>query len=175
MKECTICKKEKSSEEFHKDKTKKDGYKNQCKSCRKKYHAIWSKEYSQRPEVKQHRREYTRKLYSDPTKHKIRLENQRKWRKENKDILIRKDKDYLIQKKYNITIDDFENLRELQKNKCAICFGEMILPRDCNIDHNHDTDKVRGLLCNRCNRALGLFRDNAEILKNAIIYLQKTN
>lgn len=40
------------------------------------------------------------------------------------------------------------------------------------VDHCHDTGIVRGLLCHNCNRALGLFKDKIEVLKNAIKYLE---
>jgi hypothetical protein len=40
------------------------------------------------------------------------------------------------------------------------------------VDHNHSSGKVRGLLCNRCNRAIGMFEDSPELLLSAISYLQ---
>ena len=41
-----------------------------------------------------------------------------------------------------------------------------------NVDHCHETGKIRGLLCHNCNRALGLFKDNVEFLERAILYLK---
>lgn len=40
------------------------------------------------------------------------------------------------------------------------------------MDHNHESNKFRGMLCNHCNRGLGNFKDNIEILKKAILYLE---
>lgn len=69
---------------------------------------------------------------------------------------------------------------EEQNNSCAICLEELVtdLSRDnythkAVIDHCHNTNKVRGILCARCNQALGLFRDNPNIIRNAIKYLIK--
>ena len=51
--------------------------------------------------------------------------------------------------------------------ECTICGDETNLV----VDHDHKTDQIRGLLCNRCNKGLGLFRDNPEFLLYARIYL----
>lgn len=56
--------------------------------------------------------------------------------------------------------------------KCAIC-RDNITGSGIHIDHCHDTDVVRGLLCQRCNTGLGLFRDDTLILKWAMDYLHK--
>mgnify|MGYP001459426912 CR=1 FL=1 len=60
---------------------------------------------------------------------------------------------------------------ELMKNEhCNICGKE--LEKKC-IDHCHETKKIRGVLCNNCNTALGLFKDNVEVMKDAIRYLEQ--
>lgn len=72
--------------------------------------------------------------------------------------------------KYGISKDEYLNLFIIQDNKCAIC-GNDITDNAC-VDHNHKTGKIRGLLCQRCNLLLGLAKDNVEILKKSIIYLE---
>lgn len=73
---------------------------------------------------------------------------------------------------YNLTRADYQALRELQNDSCAICG---IHQDDCkgslHIDHCHITRKVRGLLCRHCNQGLGHFRDSKERLIAAITYL----
>jgi len=71
---------------------------------------------------------------------------------------------------YNITEDDYANLYGDQSGKCAICENSNVR---LVIDHNHDTGKVRQLLCDNCNRGIGLLKDNPEILQKAADYLRK--
>ena len=76
-------------------------------------------------------------------------------------------------------LDKFEALNSAQKGLCAICdHPESRLDsqgnrRDLHVDHNHTTGVVRGLLCNSCNRGLGLLNDTIEGLTRAIDYLKK--
>lgn len=81
-------------------------------------------------------------------------------------------------RKYGLTADQFAELLESQGNACAICRATANTVRAgrtmrMSVDHCHDTGRVRGLLCNNCNRALGLFSDNPNVLRQAIRYLQK--
>ena len=71
---------------------------------------------------------------------------------------------------YGISIDEFNQMMEDQGNKCYICDGDNGHIALC-IDHDHKTGKVRGLLCNKCNRAIGLLDDNPELLIIAAAYL----
>lgn len=53
--------------------------------------------------------------------------------------------------------DSYDKLFEEQKGRCAICGKHQIAEkRKLSIDHNHETGKVRGLLCNKCNYTLGI-------------------
>lgn len=72
---------------------------------------------------------------------------------------------------YGITLDDLTQMKEKQEDACGICKKPFASQRDTVIDHCHATDKVRGLLCRKCNVGLGMFEDNTESLKNAVAYL----
>lgn len=83
--------------------------------------------------------------------------------------------DMLMRAKYGITQADFDDLIEFQKGKCAICFTPLEdMSRRPNIDHDHDTNKVRGILCTGCNTGLGHLGDNIKGLKRALYYLENT-
>lgn len=77
--------------------------------------------------------------------------------------------------KYGITLQDYEDMLRAQGGVCAICGGVESNPKfnRLSVDHCHDTGAVRGLLCNRCNRALGLLNDDAILLRKAISYLRR--
>jgi hypothetical protein len=72
--------------------------------------------------------------------------------------------------KYGIDESIFNDLLIKQDHKCKICNININKPT-CTIDHDHNTNEVRGLLCRNCNTALGLFNDNINSLLNAIKYL----
>jgi hypothetical protein len=80
--------------------------------------------------------------------------------------------DAIIRRQYGISMQEFNDLLQFQNNVCAICSKSISsLRRRMNIDHCHDTNKVRGILCSGCNTGLGHLGDNVDGLKKAIEYL----
>lgn len=81
---------------------------------------------------------------------------------------------------YGITQEEYEELKAQQGDVCAICGQPEVrvhkgIKVDLCVDHDHETGKVRGLLCARCNHGLGNFKDSPENLSNAIDYLMGMN
>lgn len=76
-----------------------------------------------------------------------------------------------LKNKYGLTLEDFAALSESQGGGCAIC-KKVSENRTLHVDHDHNTGKVRGLLCTPCNIGLGLFRDNVSLMEIAIRYLK---
>ncbi len=77
-------------------------------------------------------------------------------------------------RKYGISIDDFNEMFALQNGKCAICGKHQTeFKKILHIDHCHETNKFRGLLCSNCNTAIGLLKDDIENLRCAILYLNR--
>jgi hypothetical protein len=72
--------------------------------------------------------------------------------------------------KHGITKEDYAIRLKDQQGKCAICG---CLPKKLCVDHDHETGKIRGLLCNNCNLMLGHSKDSVERLRNAADYLDK--
>ena len=78
-------------------------------------------------------------------------------------------------RKYGLSFEEFSARWQSQQGKCKIC--ERIMNSQAGtgdsvcVDHCHTTGKVRGLLCNECNRGLGYFRDNPSSIIKAALYL----
>ena len=71
-------------------------------------------------------------------------------------------------KKYGITVEQYTQMMEDQDGFCAICYAEPAT----HIDHDHETGRVRGLLCGACNRGLGQFKEDADTVAFAAAYLK---
>lgn len=76
--------------------------------------------------------------------------------------------------KYNYGIDmiKFKEMLASQDHKCEIC-KTSFTTASAVIDHNHSTNKVRGLLCSKCNRDLSLVENNPELINTMFNYLEK--
>nr|DAM57109.1 MAG TPA: Recombination endonuclease VII [Caudoviricetes sp.] len=87
------------------------------------------------------------------------------------------EKFYQLEKKFHITKDEYFRLLSDQDYKCAICGISLDEYRSqgyrdfFSVDHDHKTGAVRGLLCDKCNRALGFFQEDEETLLKAAEYL----
>lgn len=84
-----------------------------------------------------------------------------------------------LKNRFNMSIDDYNEIFLKQKGRCAICDKAEVM-KDIKgnvkwlaVDHNHDTNKIRGLLCNSCNTGIGKLGDSIKVLQSAIKYLKK--
>ena len=74
---------------------------------------------------------------------------------------------------HKITDEQYNEMFKKQKGKCRIC--KQLSSKTLSIDHNHETGKIRGLLCENCNRELSMFQDSTSFLQEAIKYLEDTS
>lgn len=93
---------------------------------------------------------------------------QREARKRNPEKFASYDR----KKHYGLSHEDYLKLVVEQEGVCKIC-GNPPVRAHLDVDHGHETGKVRGLLCNSCNGGLGLFRDSQDLLRKAINYLEE--
>lgn len=87
------------------------------------------------------------------------------------------DKNAQLKYKYGIGLTEVYLMHMDQSSCCAICnkHQSVVLGNTLSVDHDHSTGKVRGLLCDPCNMALGSFEDSISSLNNAISYLDGAN
>ena len=76
---------------------------------------------------------------------------------------------------YGIDLHEYKRRLEEQSNVCAICKGTCPTGRRLAVDHCHESGKVRGLLCTKCNSLLGQANSSLTILKEAQLYLERFN
>lgn len=96
-------------------------------------------------------------------------ENRRRSYLKNKEQNLAYSTMYNRKRRYGVTDEEYQTLLIKQNGVCAIC--SKTCTRQLALDHDHDTGKVRGLLCNSCNRGLGYFKDSQVLLGNARDYL----
>lgn len=77
-----------------------------------------------------------------------------------------------LKKKYGITLSDYAVMLKQQNNKCAICGKLEPGNKTLDVDHDHATGIVRGLLCTSYNRMIGHAGERCDVLKAAILYLK---
>lgn len=75
---------------------------------------------------------------------------------------------------FGISLTEYQQMLARQNGVCAICAGGPKGKKRLSVDHNHETGKVRGLLCGNCNSVLGFVNDDPDLLLKAICYLKST-
>lgn len=146
MKLCPNCKAVKEDKEFHTRSDRSGQLQSSCKLCAHKRSRKWAVEH------------YSRRL-------EIQRKSAEKLRFSGRD----KREDARLKRDFGITLEFFDEMLLAQGGQCAICQKESKL---C-VDHNHETGKVRGLLCAGCNQALGLLKDSPSSARSAAEYLEK--
>lgn len=189
VKTCTRCGEEKELTEFYL-RASRGTYSSRCKACQRAYmnERYWRDPERMRMEGRQQHvahREYRliqgRARYAvarDETNAKRRAE-----RRLNPEVVRAKERESaqrlnryrrVALRKYGLTVETYEALLISQQGVCAICKGP---PNGrglvFHVDHDHQTNRVRGLLCHYCNTAIGSLGESVELLRAAITYLNK--
>lgn len=160
-KKCLKCGVVKPNVDFNINRRASDGRCCHCRECSKNTYKSWATKNKEK-----------------------RLEKQRDYRKNNKEEVSRHRRIYLqnnvdkvrtyhLKQRYGITVSELEGMFVNQNGQCAICQTEFLNRNKMHIDHDHTTGNIRKLLCGDCNRGLGGFKDNPDILTQAINYLKQ--
>lgn len=141
VKRCPRCGHTKDIDEFNVNRTASDGRQTYCKPCMFNATEESRKKDPERYNAWSRKRDFRQKL-----------------------------------KRHGLTQEEYEEILARQGGVCAICSRAELAKRGPRtrvlcIDHDHQTGRVRGLLCSDCNRALGMFQDDPAILRAAVAYL----
>jgi hypothetical protein len=143
MKTCSNCHLSRAHPEFYRDRRKRDGLSSTCKECSKARSRAWAEAHPERAR--------------DTTA---------RWRQNN----LHKLRGYNLKWEYGLSSEEYQLLYDRQDGRCGICSSYFDV---LCVDHDHATGAVRGLLCRRCNSALGGFSDDSTRLRQALAYLEK--
>ncbi len=163
MKRCKKCGIEKPRSEFYRASGTRDGLRGDCKSCNL---ALQHERYMANPAVAKARVKQWQQENAD------RLNAYRRRRRQDPIVKEREWVTYL-RRKYGLSIAEYSALLAVQSGLCAICENPPADGRRLHVDHDHETGRVRGLLCFTCNNALGDFEDDPGRLRSAIGYLHR--
>ncbi len=159
--------------------------KKQCKACRNIYLKKWRAK--NREKLQKQDKIYNKSYHA---KHKERINKRHKltYHKNREKHLARrkkwherhpeKDKNSRLFLRYKLTLAQCEAMDKAQEGKCLLCGQDPTITKrgrkQLVVDHCHKTGTVRGLLCDVCNRALGMFQDSPTLLRIAADYLENT-
>lgn len=161
MKKCTKCGVGQPLENFYKAVGGRDGLRGDCKSC------FRERAKARYPQVRDEAIERAKRWREENRERYLEIQRRNKRSPEGR----RRDRAGHLQRKYGISLEQYDALLEEQGGVCAIC---ECLPRGdvaFHVDHDHGVGGIRGLLCFRCNGALGDFEDDPELLRRGAEYL----
>ena len=163
MKACNNCGDVKPLDAFYANPRGRGGLRPECKECTKRRRREWYIENSKRE-----------------------VERVRQWALANPDKIAERivaargsaqkrlsDRKSYLKRKYGMTIADYDRMHDEQGGVCAICSEPRPEERTLHVDHDHETGVIRGLLCFRCNNALGDFREEYDLFQRAADYLDR--
>jgi hypothetical protein len=151
MKPCSVCNELKPLSEYSIDNRNTSGLRSICKPCAIKAEII---RYNKK-----------RDRINALAREKNRLNPERT-------------KNHSLKQKFGITLSEYNKMSEQQNHVCAVCGNPETVKRGQKtktlaVDHCHETNKIRGLLCQKCNQALGLLKENVTTITNLLNYIIK--
>lgn len=154
VKQCSRCRTVRPVAEFAPDKNHSSGLRSQCRSCRREGNRLYNAAHREERRAKA-------RIYASKAKRGHRAITLPERSRANR-----------LKMKFGMTIEAYESLLARQQGVCAVCQNPCSSGRRLAVDHDHRTGAVRGLLCGKCNTAIGAFRDDPALLLRASQYVQ---
>ena len=163
-KRCTKCGEVKPLEAFHRQSGSRDGRRPECKVCNLARQAA-----ARAVDPEANRRRVREWQAANPEK--LRAKSERFAELGKKRVSDRKS---YLKRTYGLTVDDYDRMLESQGGGCAICGRAPRNDIALHVDHCHHTGAIRGLLCFRCNNALGDLDHDLDLFRAAVAYLEES-
>lgn len=179
-KPCIKCFETKPIEAFGPRSSARDGHRNVCRDCGNTITREWKRAHKEacRAYNKKYESENRERLRAaSRAKYKAnpgpQLEASKDWARRNPEkALARTRRARWKNMGINLRPSQYEELKHKQENRCAVC-GRPPTREALHADHCHKTGRVRGLLCGKCNRGVGMFDDSPTNLRRAAEYLEQ--
>jgi len=164
MKRCKKCDESKPLLDFYKAAGMRDGLRSECIKCNLAAQAAKNRANPQanRDRVREWRSANPGRVRTWQAEYRVL----------GKSISDRKS---YLKRTYNLTVQEYDAMLARQGGGCAICGRPPRPDISLHVDHDHETGRIRGLLCFRCNNALGDFLDDESLLRQAAGYLGLAN
>jgi hypothetical protein len=159
-KQCKVCGEVKVLDDFYRSRGMRDGFRSDCKQCNLEARRL--------------------KNAADPQPNRDRV---KRWQAANRERYRAKQREYAksgrralanrksyLKRKYGISVEEYERMLERQNGRCAVC-RQPPTGVSLHVDHDHESGRIRGLLCFTCNNSLGDMKDSEDRLAAAIDYL----
>jgi hypothetical protein len=159
VKRCKKCGAAKPVEDFYGNRGARDGRRPECKAC------------TNANRLKRYRLNREREIARVRAWQKANPERLKAWRKKNRDRLNKQLRAIHLRNKFGLTTDEYSRMLESQAGVCALCEAAPTPGISLHVDHDHGTGEIRGLLCVRCNNAIGLLRENPDLMRRAARYV----
>jgi hypothetical protein len=161
---CTKCKQFKPTTELRPRPSVRRGVDSWCRECERAKSLAY---HYRNKEVNNARSRAYRKQNIDSA-----LERSRRYHKQHRARLCARKIEWRLEHEYGFGSDEKIAMLAAQHGRCAICNTDKPSGRGWCVDHNHDTRKVRQILCSPCNLAIGLLKDSPALLRAAADYIE---
>jgi len=181
---CGSCKQQKPLADFNKNRSSKDGLQAYCRPCNRAMVLKWQKDHPDKANAKgtawkrEHRDQHNEanRAYKAENREKVNDAN-RVYMRRKRDLMSLAERSIYnrridLSRKYHISMEDYDAMLIAQDGRCAICSAPITAIRALAVDHDHKTNRNRGLLCGHCNPLLHKLEADADWLYKALNYLK---
>lgn len=160
-KQCKKCGAVRPLDDFYRDANALDGHRPECIPCARAIRRAWYERNREKAIAD------VKRWQAGNRERHLATQRVRRSRPEVK----RRERAGYLKRTFGITLDEYDALLAAQGGGCAICNRPPNETISLHVDHDHTTGRTRGILCVRCNNALGLLQEDARLFAAAVTYL----